>query len=190
MPIPIPSTLARLQPYISIRTVAGGMDMSDLSTLNAALADTTSVLEIATISEMDIQIKRDTHVWREFSSTRPGLPREVVPGLVNYELTIKKIMLNKDMQNSDATKAESLMTLFGFNKWQGGFDILAQHQSALIYIDMLSPTTANGSATATSYPGTKTLVFYGCWFDSLPLKFSLSSTGDMTIEQETKAVNA
>jgi len=163
------------------------MDMSDLSNLAGALADSSSVKEIATISELNIEIKRETNVWREFSSTRPGLPREVVPGLPTYELTLKKIMLNKDMQNADATKAESLMTLFGFNSWQGGFDILSQNQAALIYVDMLSPTDASGQNTAAAYPGTKTLVFYGCWFDALPMKFSLNSTNDMTIEQETKA---
>ena len=187
MAVPIPQTIARLQPYISIRTVAGGVDMSDLSNLAAVLANTTSVKEIATISELSIEIKRETSVWREFSSTRPGMPREVTPGLPTYELTLKKIMLNKDLQNNDATKAESLMTLFGFNSWQGGFDIVSQNMAALIYIDMLSPTTADGSTVAVGYPTTKTMVFYGCWFDALPMKFSLTSEKDMTIEQETKA---
>jgi hypothetical protein len=166
--------------------VSGGIDLSDMSDLPTLLADSTSVLEIGTVNELNIEIKRETSVWREFSANRPGLPREVTPGLPTYELTLKKIMLNKDLQNGTAT-AENLMTLFGFKDWQSGFDILAQNRSLLIYVDLLSPTNAAGSETAAGYVGTKTMVFYGCWFDALPMKFSLTQEKDMVIAQDTKA---
>ena len=184
--IPIPTTAARLQPYISIRAVPGGVDISDITNLAANLAaNAASVKEIATINELSIDIKRETSVWREFSSTRRGLPREVTPGLPTYELTLKKIMLNKDLQNNK-NQADSLMTLFGFDQWQAGFDIVAQNVPLLIYVELLSPRDAN-DVLVTGYPSSKTMVFYGCWFDSLPMKFSLTADRDLTIEQETKA---
>jgi len=183
--VPIPQTTARLQPYITIRAVPGGVDIADLGTLAAQLAaNASSVKEIATIQEISIEIKRDTTIWREFSSTRRGLPREVVPGLPTYELTLSKIMLNKDMQNNK-NQADSLMTLFGFDQWQAGFDIVSQNKPLLIYLELLSPRDSSDALVA-GYPPSKTLVFYGCWFDALPMKFSLEGT-DMVIKQETKA---
>jgi len=183
--VPIPQTAARLQPYISIKAIPGGVDISDLSTLAASLAaNASSIKEIATINELSIDIKRETTVWREFSDARRGLPREVVPGLPTYELTLKKIMLNKDLQNNK-NQADSLMTLFGFDQWQAGFDIVAQNKPLLIYVELLSPRDSSNTLV-TGYPPSKTMVFYGCWFDALPMKFSLTGT-DMVIEQETKA---
>jgi hypothetical protein len=183
--VPIPSTGARLQPYITIRSIPGGVDISDLNTLATQLAaNASSVKEIATINEISIEIKRETSIWREFSDSRRGLPREVVPGLPTYELTLKKIIMNKDLQNNK-NQADNLMTLFGFDQWQAGFDIVSQNRPLLIYLELLSPRDAN-NALVPGYPASKTMVFYGCWFDSLPMKFSLSGT-DMTIEQESKA---
>jgi len=182
--VPIPQTTARLQPYISIRAVPGGVDVSDLGTLAAQLAGNSSVKEIATVSELSIEIKRDTSIWREFSESRRGLPREVVPGLPTYELTLKRIMLNKDVQNNK-NQADSLMTLFGFDQWQAGFDIVSQNKPLLIYVQLLSPRDST-DALVPGYPASKTMVFYGCWFDALPMKFSLNGT-DMVIEQESKA---
>lgn len=185
--IPIPQTAARLQPYITLRAIPGGADISDLANLAAQLTSlATSVKEIATITELSIDIKRETGVWREFSSARRGLPREVTPGLPTYELTLKKIMLNKDLQNNK-DQADSLMTLFGFDQWQAGFDIVAQYVPLLIYVDLLSPLDTDNN-TIPGYPASKTMVFYGCWLDSFPMKFSVNeTTGDLTIEQESKA---
>ena len=187
MAVPIPQTIARLQPYISIKSILGGFDMESI-TSQAALSAAKTLTEIASIAELSIDIKRETTVWREFNSQRPGLPREVTPGLPTYELTLKKIMLNKDYNNKlSSANPENLLTLFGFNSWNMGFDILAQHQSVLIFVDLLSPTDAAGTSTPSGYPTTHTMVFYGCWFDALPMKFSLTAEKDMTIEQEVKA---
>lgn len=184
--VPIPQTTARLQPYISIRTVMGGVDISDLDALPETLvANASSVLEIATIDDLNIDIKRETSVWREFSAARPGLPREATPGLPTYELTLKKVMLNKDLQNGE-DRPDSLMTLFGFSEWNNGFDIISQDKPVLLYVDLLSPRDSRNNAIA-GYPKTRTMVFYGCWFDAFPMKFSLGSDSNLQVEQETKA---
>jgi hypothetical protein len=165
--------------------VPGGVDISDINNLAAALnANASSVVEIATINEFSVKIDRPTSEWREFSSSRPGMPREIVPGLPSYELTLKKIMLNKDLQNNK-NQADNLLTLFGFDQWQAGFDIVAQNKPLLIYLELLSPRDANNQLI-TGFPASKTIVFYGCWFDALPMKFALTGN-DMIIEQETKA---
>lgn len=179
--IPIPTTLARLQPYIDIFAVRGGMSIDDAvkGVVNG------SEVKIGSITSLNIQMKRDTAIWREFDSARAGLPKEVYPGLPTYELTLNKIMLYKDMFNASGSTPDSIMTLFGFNDWNAGFDIVSQSRPLMIKVQLLSPRDTAGNVVA-GYPGFSNLIFYDVWLDAFPLKFGLEGT-DLTIDQEVGA---
>jgi len=179
--IPIPQTLARLKPYIDIYTVKGGMSVDE------AIAGIVSGTEskIGSIESIAVEIKRDTSIWRELNTDRAGLPKEVVPGLPTYELTLNKIALHKDLDDASGKTHDSIMTLFGFKDWNAGFDIISQDKPLMIKLSLVSPRDSNG-ATISGYPNTGSLLFYGCWLDAFPLKFDVNET-DMLIKQEVKA---
>ena len=179
--IPIPQTLARLQPYIDIYTVPGGMSIDDAVKGAFEGSDT----KIGSINSVDIRIERDTNIWREFNSDRAGLPTEVYPTLPTYELTLTKIMLYRNMHDASGATPDNLMTTFGFNEWQSGFDIVAQHKPLLIKIQLLSPRDTQGNVVP-KYPSPCSLIFYDVWLDASPMKFDLSGT-DMVIEQSVGA---
>jgi NAD(P)H-dependent flavin oxidoreductase YrpB (nitropropane dioxygenase family) len=141
--------------------------------------------KIGSINSVDVRIDRDTNIWREFNSDRAGLPKEVYPTLPTYELTLTKIMLYKNMHDASGATHDNLMTTFGFNEWQSGFDVVAQHKPLMIKIQLLSPRDPAGNVVA-GYPAYGNLIFYDVWLDSSPMKFELSGT-DLVIEQSVGA---
>lgn len=179
--IPIPQTIARLRPYIDVYAVRGGSSVEDA--VNGIVSGTET--KIATIRELTIDMKRDTDIWRELNTDRAGLPREVYPTLPTYELSLSKIMLNKDLFDASGNRHESLMTLFGFNDFNGGFDIISQTKPLIIKVSLESPRDSDGKVIA-GYPTAGSLLFYDCWLDSFPLQFSAEGR-DMLITQESKA---
>lgn len=176
--VPIPSTIGRLQQYILVSAAIWNGDLDSLPS---------KFVELGTIESFDLKVRRETSTWRDFNSTRPGLSREVVPGLPTYECTISKIMLNKDLQNN-LSSADTLMTLLGFNSTSGaynnGFDIIAQDKPLVMQLQLLSPRDANGNTVA-GYPEPQPLTFVSCWFDGFPMKFSVEDTGAMVAKQES-----
>lgn len=179
--IPIPQTLARLQPYIDIFAVRGGMSIDDA--IKGVINGTEQ--KLGTISSIDVKMDRDTSIWREFNSDRAGLPKEVTPGLPTYELTLNKIMLYKDLFNASGQAHESIMTLFGFNEWNSGFDVVSQYRPLMIKVQLLSPRDTAGNLVA-GYPNFGNLIFYDVWLDAFPMKFGLDGT-DLVIDQEVGA---
>jgi len=179
--IPIPSTIARLQPYIDVFTVRGGMSLDEAVAGVAAGTET----KMASINSLKVDIKRETAIWREFDTERAGLPKEVYPTLPTYELTLKRIMLYKNMLDASGATHDSIMTAFGFNQWNAGFDIISQYKPLIIKVQLASPKDTTG-AVISGYPNYGNLIFYGCWLDAFPLNFKLDGT-DLVIEQEVTA---
>lgn len=179
--IPIPQTLARLQPYIDIFTVPGGMGIDDA--VNAVISG--SERKLGACTSLSIDISRETNIWREFNSDRAGLPKEAYPTLPTYELTLNRIMLNKNMYDASGATHDSMMTAFGFTEWNSGFDIVAQYRPLMIKVQLLSPRDPAGNTVA-GYPGFASLIFYDVWLDAFPMKFGLDGT-DLVIDQEVGA---
>ncbi len=185
MLIPIPQTVARLQPYIKIFTIPGGMS-SDIDAMVANPGDIASTNEIGTINMLECKLERDTNIWRELNTKRGGLPREVYPTLPTYGLTLRKIMLYVDPVTK---KQESIMTLFGFNStnsYNNGFDIISQHKPLQISIELSSPTDLTGNVVE-GYPAPMTIHFIGVWLDGFPLKFEAAEATELVIAQEVTA---
>ena len=71
----VPTTKARLQPYIRIFNTTGPRT------------------QLGAIQEISLKIDRDTDLWRELSTDRGGQPVEIYPKLPLYMATLRRVVL-------------------------------------------------------------------------------------------------
>jgi len=113
----VPSTKARLQPYIKIYNQGN------------------RTTPIGAIQRLDLKIDRPTDMWRELNTDREGKPVEVYPGLPTYKATMQRIVLYK-------AEEATLLRVFGFGTGSGensGFDIVDQKAPLEIAIELSVP---------------------------------------------------
>ena len=156
MPLEVPKTIARLQPYIKVYAAAydqtAGLPDFNLSNMN----------QIFAVQKVSLNNNRiDIHHWRElntddFIGDTPSPIKETYPALATYELTLDRVVLYES----------NMLEAFGFP----GHDIIFQFQPLVLAFSLFKPAaTTGGPASA------KTLFFHGCWLQNNPLEFDVNA---------------
>lgn len=184
--VPIPATVARLQPYIVLKAEIGGhvrADINDVPT-PGAYQEIASVTSISNI----VAGGREVSVWRAFNEARAGLPVEAYPnGLPNYSFTLGRIMLNNSVFAKSA-RADSIMETFGFYDYNNGFDLIAQFKPLNMQITLLSPRDASGTPIP-GFTGPVSMTFEGVWLGSFTLGFDAETSAPIMQSVPCTAAN-
>ena len=99
-------------------------------------------------------------------------------------------MLHNDPTQAAGTRPDSIMNIFGFNAYNGGFDILSQYKPLNIGITMMSPRDPATGAIVAGYPQDQVVALIGVWLEGFPLQFDVTGAGEMTMTQSVSATFA
>jgi hypothetical protein len=159
----IPFTKARLQPYITLYTVPGGTDFTQITDPVAFALSLKSDKVLGAVQSLEIKNTRDVAIWRELNSAGSGLPVEAYPNLPTYELTLRRTVLY--------TKGSgTLLEVFGFSP---DSDVINQYKPFIIKVALDAPDKDDK----------KSIIYFGCWFKDNPLSFDVMA-GDLRMIQE------
>jgi len=162
MPLEIPKTIARLQPYIKIYATIGGYEPNQLDPLSPDFSNVKFDL-IGAVQKIDISMDRSIGTWRELNKDTFGRFMETYPNLIgSYDLTLERVILNES----------NFLEAFGFV----GSDLLLQTRPLVISLELFGPDETK----------VKTYKFDGCWFKANPFTFDINSD-DLKIIQSIGA---
>ena len=146
----------------------------------------------SSVTSLTIESTREVGDWRQLGHNYFALIEEKYPQLINYELTLKGVVLYRS----------NILERLGFY----GEDLMNQTAPLQLQIALYSPGTGfdtTSPATVGAAPGESNVyqpksgaaslgknrlwTIDGVWLTSLPLTFDISGNGDLKIEQEVKA---
>jgi len=157
--ITIPQTRNRLKPYIAIYGAPydGTKELSEVDILGVPLKEIGAVQEFSYKND-----RKSVNYYRVFGENENGKIKETYPGLADYDLKFKTVVLYKN----------TFQEQFGWDP----ADVMYQDQPAVIQIVLKAP---NGVPK-------RTLTFAGVWFINNQLDFE-ANTDDLIIAFEINA---
>jgi hypothetical protein len=186
--MPIPETRVRLKAYTQIETVPGGYFLDPSAPVSlAALQAIPGRITIGAAQYLEInQIREENQFFRQFivDPTRPeraAAPAETYPGLIKYELTLRRVELY------DANLIEAFRVIDAGSGM--GKNIIDQFRPLILYVTQYAPNlTIGNSPVGTPVGGPKTLgpvqyILPGCWFNALPMQFDVTDTNQAFIAE-------
>lgn len=162
MPLEIPKTRARLQPYIKLFATKGGYDGTE-PTPNFEEAN---LQLIGAAKKVGVDEARSIGMWRELNADTLGRIQETYPNLPTYKLSLERVTLYRSF----------LLDEFGFgtDKNSSAADLIMQSRPMVIEVKWFSPNS-------TTIP-IKSWQFFGCWFENNKVEADVEA-GDLRIVQ-------
>lgn len=155
----IPFTQSRLKSLIKVFGTFGGYQVDQSG--NGALPNLSGLELIGAITKVDVKVNRGATERRELNFDTKGKILEMVPGLVDFEVSFNYVMLYR----------AGFMEACGF----AGHTLEYQTRPMLFALQLPSPTPD-------SVPP-KTILLVDCWLKNNPVMFDVESKDDLRIVQ-------